>query len=79
MKDKVQDDPGGRRRHRNYLLFFVIALVALIWPGLAIVSDPAPLVIGLPLPLAWIIAWLMLLFLVLIRLYRADTRNGRDE
>lgn len=79
MSDQAQHRRGARRRHRNYLLFFVLALVALIWPGLAVVSGPAPLVIGLPLPLVWIIAWLVLLFLVLIRLYRSDTREERDE
>lgn len=78
MIEKGRDGRASRRRHRNYLVFFVVALLALIWPGLALVSSPTPFVLGLPLSLAWIIAWLVLLFFGLVRLFISDIREGRD-
>lgn len=55
-----------RLLHRLVIAFFVLYLVAVTWPLAMWVSDPLPLILGLPLPLAWSILWIVLSFVVLI-------------
>ncbi len=52
--------------HRLVIAFFVLYLVAVTWPLAMWVSDPLPLIFGLPLPLAWSILWIVLGFVVLL-------------
>lgn len=53
-------------RHRFAIGFFSIYLLAVIWPVARWVAEPLPLILGLPLPLAWSILWIVLSFLVLL-------------
>jgi amino acid transporter len=66
------------KRHlirRLTILFFVVYLLAVIWPVATWFSGPAPLVLGLPLPLAWSIAWILGGFIVLIVLNWVEERD----
>jgi len=37
--------------------YVILGLFFVTWPGLTVVEDPFPLVLGLPRPMAWIAAW----------------------
>lgn len=66
------------KRHlirRLTILFFAVYLLAVIWPVATWFSGPAPLVFGLPLPLAWSIAWILGGFIVLIVLNWVEERD----
>jgi hypothetical protein len=58
-------------------LFFVtvllIAALALVWPVYALFSGIYPLVLGLPLSLAWPVLWLAVVFIALAWLYRSES------
>lgn len=68
--------PGASRAYRLRRLLFLgvlmTASVALIWPVYALVAQPLPLVLGLPMPLAWIVAWLLIIMGALVWLYRSE-------
>lgn len=57
----------------THLLFAAAAT----WPGQTLVNEPAPFVLGLPRPMAWIAAWLVASLIVLWRMDSA--RNRRDR
>lgn len=68
--------PGTSKAYRLRRLLFLgvitAAAVALIWPAYALVARPLPLVLGLPVPLAWIVAWLLIVMGALVLLYRSE-------
>ena len=67
------DTPPGRKRRR--LLFVVIlmtAAAALVWPVYPLFSGIFPLIMGLPLSMAWIALWLTVVFAALVWLYRSE-------
>jgi len=51
--------------HRLAIAFFVLNLFAVTWPVATWVAQPLPMIFGLPLSLAWSIAWIVLGFVVL--------------
>ncbi len=68
--------PGTSKAYRLRRLLFLgvlmAAAVALIWPVYALVAQPLPLIFGLPMPLAWIVAWLLIVMGALVWLYRSE-------
>jgi hypothetical protein len=64
--------PGYRRRRIAFLVILAAATASLLWPVQALFAGPRPFVLGLPLPLAWILLWLAVLFLAMLWLYRAE-------
>ncbi len=64
--------PKHRRRRLVFVSLIATALLALIWPVYSLFSGVFPLVLGLPLSLAWVVFWLLVVFVALIRLYRSD-------
>jgi hypothetical protein len=67
------DTPPRRRRQR---LFFAavlaMAALALVWPVYPLFSGIFPLILGLPLSLAWTVLWLAVVFAALVWLYRSE-------
>ncbi len=65
-------------RHR-YLFagFYVLAVMALIWPVYAWFGGIRPFILGLPLSFAWIVGWLIAMFFAMIGLYLGDNRRER--
>ena len=59
---------------RAVALFFLAAFAALIWPVYGIFGGARPLVLGLPLSLFYVAAWLIASFLVLLALYLYEER-----
>ncbi len=59
---------------RGAILFFLLFIVAVTWPGMILGNHIFPLVLGLPFSMVWIASWVVLSFLVLIFLDRAEER-----
>ena len=59
---------------RGAILFFLLFIVAVTWPGMILGNRIFPLVLGLPFSMVWIASWVVLSFLVLIFLDRAEER-----
>lgn len=71
-----------RLRRRKLALTGVIAAAgaALLWPIYPLFSGIRPLILGLPLSLAWVVLWLGVVFGALIGLYRAEYgRRGESR
>ena len=65
-------------------LYLVAALISVTWPGLVPFARVEPLVLGLPLAMAWIAAWVAGTVVVLYLLDRVERRYrdaapGSDE
>lgn len=68
-----------RRLRWGKLAFAVVAAgtaLALVWPVYPLFSGIRPLILGLPLSLAWVVLWLGLVFVALVVLYRIE-HGGR--
>lgn len=59
------------------ILFFCLFLAGVTWPGMRLGNRIFPLVLGLPLSMVWIASWVVLSFIVLLVLDRAEER-ARD-
>jgi len=46
--------------------------MALVWPVYALFSGISPLVLGLPLSMAWPVFWQAVMFATLVWLYRSE-------
>ena len=51
---------------RLALGFFLLYLLAVTWPAATLFRSPEPMVFGLPLSMAWPIAWIVIAFIVLL-------------
>ncbi len=67
----LQDAPA-RRRTLTFVLVVAVAGLALIWPVYPSVAGIRPYVLGLPFSLAWVVGWLIVVFVALVLLYRAE-------
>lgn len=57
--------------------YHILFAIGVVWPVQALVNDPAVLVLGLPVQMAWAAGWLLGSLLVLWRLDSARTREIR--
>ena len=66
---------------RGTILFFVLFIIAVTWPGMLLGNRVLPLFLGLPLSMVWIATWVVLSFLVLALLDWAEgkARTAGDE
>ncbi|GAB5519853.1 MAG: hypothetical protein RhofKO_21040 [Rhodothermales bacterium] len=64
-----------RRKRLGFAALVLIAFFALTAPVYMLFAKATPFVLGLPLSLAWIVAWMLTMFAALIALYRSDYRN----
>jgi len=62
----------GRSSLRAFLVVTVLSGLALIWPVYPLAADVRPYILGLPLSFAWVVAWLVVMFVALVLLYRTD-------
>ena len=68
-------DPGRRRRRTVFGAVYAVTAVMVTCPLYSAFSGTFPLILGLPLSLAWIILALAVIFCALLWLYRADLRD----
>jgi cytochrome bd-type quinol oxidase subunit 1 len=66
-------------RKKIFLSLLLIIQLGIIWPGFAFFSDIYPLVLGLPLSFAWIIAMLLSAFFLLLWYYLSDPSHKQSE
>lgn len=55
----------------------VALAVLLTFPVFAVANDATPIVLGMPLSMFWIAAWIAAEFLVLLGIYAWEQRRGR--
>ena len=61
-----------------FLTTVLIAGLALIWPVYPLASGIQPYVLGLPFSFAWVMGWLIVMFVALVLLYRTDQPDTTD-
>ena len=65
---------------RLALGFFLLYLLAVTWPAATLFRLPEPMVFGLPLSMAWPIAWLLMGWIVLLVVDHFDNKGeGEGE
>ncbi len=68
-----------RRRRWIFVALVMMAAAALTWPIYPVFAGVHPLILGLPLSLAWVILWLALVFGGLVWLYRGEEESQEGE
>ena len=71
--------PPQRRLYSSVLVFFVLILLAMIWPVVTLFSHARPLVLGMPFFLFYLAVLLLGSFLVLLSLYLWENRIGSSS
>ena len=67
----LQDD-SRRAPLLSLLVVTVISGLALIWPVYPFAGSIRPYVLGLPFSFAWVVGWLVVMFVALVLFYRVD-------
>lgn len=67
-----------RRRRVIFLALFLAQVLALIWPVYPLFAGVRPLILGMPLSLAWIVFVLTAMFATLVWLYRTEEPRGES-
>jgi hypothetical protein len=62
---------------RFFVLFFLFYLLALTAPGYMPFNRIRPFVLGIPFSFAWVILWVILGWIVLIRLYLGQQQRDK--
>jgi len=60
------------------VLFFMLFVAAVTWPGMIPANRIHPLVFGLPFSMVWIAGWVLLSFFVLLLLDRVEGKNREN-
>ncbi len=68
-----------RRVYGAVVVFYVLAAFGMSWPVYAIFSRVRPLVLGMPFSLFYLACWVIASFLVLLALFRWESRQGEAE
>ncbi|MGB5390424.1 MAG: hypothetical protein WBP10_09635 [Thermoanaerobaculia bacterium] len=71
--------PPQRLLYSSVLVFFVLILLAMIWPVVTLFSHARPLVLGMPFFLFYLAVLLVGSFLVLLSLYLWENRTGSSS
>jgi len=58
------------------ILFFLLFLGGVTWPGMVLGNRIFPLILGLPFSMVWIASWVGLSFFVLLILDRTEGRGA---
>lgn len=70
--------PRERRIYLGAAAVLAVVFCALVWPVYPLFAGIRPLVLGVPLSLAWVVAWLLVSFATLLALCLWEGRRG-DE
>ncbi|MEM1262973.1 MAG: hypothetical protein AAGH76_11300 [Pseudomonadota bacterium] len=57
--------------------FFLVYLLAVTWPVATLFRSPKPLIIGIPLSMAWSIGWILLGWVMLLVLDWFENKGRR--
>jgi Protein of unknown function (DUF3311) len=58
--------------------FFVVNLLAVVWPGLVPFNRVRPLVLGMPFVMVWLAGWLVASMAALIVIEWVEHRDSED-
>jgi len=61
----------------SVILFFLVFVAAVTWPGMTLGNRILPLILGLPFSMVWIASWVVLSLFFLVALDAAEGR-ARD-
>jgi len=65
--------PSARRRRRVvFVCICMAAALAVNWPVYALFAGAFPLIAGMPLSLAWVVLWMLIVFGAQVWLYRNE-------
>ena len=70
--------PSYRRRRLIFVGILGLAVAAVIWPLLPFMAGPRPFILGLPLSLAWVLLWLVVVFGGLVWLYVTEPEEPAE-
>lgn len=56
---------------------YVLNVLAMTWPGATLVNTARPLVLGLPLSMAWPVLWILISLVTLLFLDYSENRGDR--
>lgn len=62
--------------HPAMMLYFLVCVLALIWPGATIANRIDPMVMGLPFFFFWYLFWFFVTFIGLVICYRMEGKNS---
>lgn len=68
--------PGKRRRRILFVAAYLLVTASLVWPIYPVFSGIHPLILGLPLSLAWIVLALLAGFAAVLALYLTEDEEG---
>ncbi len=57
---------NNKERNTFWVVYFVIAFLAVIWPLYTIGNRIYPLVLGMPFSMFWIVLWIVITFIGLL-------------
>ena len=55
---------------------FLLYVLAVTWPAVTLIRSAEPLVFGLPLSMAWPVAWILIGFIMLLVLDHFENKGG---
>lgn len=64
--------PAKKRRRRLFVAVYLAVVAMLVWPVYPVFSGVYPLILGLPLSLAWVVLALAISFVALAALYLTE-------
>lgn len=73
---------GSHTLRANRVFILIVAFLAslsIMWPGYPLFANIEPLILGLPLSFAWIILWVVLMFIALLLLYFSDNKDEETD
>jgi hypothetical protein len=62
-----------------YCISLGIPFLLLIFPLFSIGNRATPVVMGMPFSVFWVIAWIIITFLIVLALYRIDPDKDEEE
>ncbi len=75
----LRDTTSRRRRTLAFVAVVAVAGLALIWPVYPSVAGIRPYVFGVPFSLAWVVGWLVVVFLALVLYYRTEEHDAAAD
>jgi hypothetical protein len=58
-------------------IYFLVCTLAMIWPGAVVANRIEPMILGLPFFFFWYVAWVFMVFVGCVILYRLEY-GGRE-
>ena len=58
--------------HPAMIVYFLVCVLALIWPGATIANRIDPMIMGLPFFIFWTLVWLFMCFIGLVICYNIE-------